>query len=132
VQAFNDFNTCTLKEPDWGEPAGEQPWRVADGYVLQYTSVSHPHFLPPLPEDLPMPANEEQIIAQQWERYEARSSPDTYDMVTGVVAHANEYLGQEVMSMTPQQLYAALQNVREQIALIMTRRRGQGPRRRQQ
>jgi len=35
-------------------------------------------------------------------------------------------------SMTPQQLYAALQNVREQIASIMTRRRGQRPRRRQQ
>jgi len=53
-------------------------------------------------------------------------------MVSGVVAYADEYLGQEVMSMTPQQLYAALQNVREQIAPIMTRRRGQRPRRRHQ
>ena len=96
--------------------------------MLWYTKVSHPHIFPPFPGDLPRPANEEQIIAQQWERYEARSLPDSYD----TVAHADEYLGQEVMSMTPQQLYAALQNVREQIASIMTRRRGQRPRRRQQ
>jgi len=53
-------------------------------------------------------------------------------MVTGVVAHADEHLGQEVMSITPQQLYAALQNVREQITPILTRRRGQRPRRWQQ
>jgi len=124
MQAFLDFNTCTLKEPDWGEPAGEQTWRMRDGYVLWYTTVSHPQILPPLLGDLPRPANEEQIIAHQWGRYEARCSPDTYDMVTGVVAHADEYLGQEVMSMTPQQLYVALQNVREQIAPIMTWRRG--------
>jgi len=98
---------------------------------LWYTKVSHPQILPPLSGDLPMPANEEQIIAEQWERYEARGSPDTYDMVSGDVAYADEHLDQEVKSMTPQQLYAALQNVREQIAPIMTRRWGQRPRRRQ-
>jgi len=99
--------------------------------VLWYTKVSHPQIFPPLLGDLPRPANEEQIIAEQWERYEARGSPDTYDMVSGDVAYADEHLGQEVMSMTPQQLYAALQNVREQIAPIMTWRRGQRLRRRQ-
>ena len=101
---------------------------MAEGYVVWYNTMSHPQILPLLLEDLPRPGNEEQIIAQQWERYEARSLPDSYD----TVAHADEYLGQEVMSMTPQQLNAALQNVREQIASIMTRRRGQRPRRRQQ
>jgi len=94
--------------------------------------VSHPQILPLLPGDIPRPPNEEQIIAEQWEWYEARSSPDTYDMVSGDVAHADEFLGQEVMSMTPQQLYAALHDVRQQIALIITRRRGQRPRRRHQ
>jgi len=132
VQTFFDFRTHTLKEPDWGEPTGEQTWRMREGYVLWYAKVSHPQILPPLLGDLPKLSNEEQIIAEQWERYEARSSHDTYDMVTGVVAHADEYLGQEVMSMTPQQLYAALQNIGEQIAPIMTRRRGQRPRRRHQ
>jgi len=53
--------------------------------VLWYTTVSHPRILPPLSGDLPKPANEEHIIAEQWEQYEARSSPDTYDMVGGVV-----------------------------------------------
>ena len=84
--------------------------------------MSHPQILPLLPGDILRPPNEEQIIAEQWEWYEERSSPDTYDMVSGAVAQADEYLGQEVMSMTPQQLYAALQNVREQIAPIVTRR----------
>ena len=107
VQAFIGFRTHTLKEPDWGELAGEQTWWMIDGYVIWYSTVSHPQFLPLLPRDLPRPANEEQIIAQQWERYETRGLPDTYDMVSGVVAYADEYLGQEVMSMTPQQLYAA-------------------------
>nr|ABN09054.1 IMP dehydrogenase/GMP reductase, putative [Medicago truncatula] len=78
--AFVDFRTHTLKAADWGEQAGEQTWRMADGYVLWYTRVSHPQILPPIPGDLSRPANEEQIIAEQWERYEARSSPDTYDM----------------------------------------------------
>jgi len=41
-------------------------------------------------------------------------------MVSGVVAHADEFLGQEVMSMTPQRLYAALHDVRQQIAPIIT------------
>jgi len=48
-------------------------------------------------------------------------------MVTGTVAHADEHLGQEVMS--PQQLYVSLRHVREQIAPILTRRRGRRPRR---
>lgn len=95
VQAFIDFRTHTLKAPDLGEPAVEQTWRMRDGYVLWYTrgssqaTSSRRHSLPPLPGDLPRPANEEQIIAQQWERYEARSSPDTYDMVSGVVAYTD-------------------------------------------
>jgi len=58
---------------------------MREGYVLWYTTVSHPRILPPLSGDLPKPANEEHIIAEQWEQYEARSSPDTYDMVGGVV-----------------------------------------------
>jgi len=94
--------------------------------------VSHPQILPLLSGDIPRPSNEEQIIAEQWKRYEARSSPDTYDMVSGVVVHADELLVQEVMSMTPQQLYAALHDVRQQIALIITKRRGQRSRRRHQ
>ena len=76
VQAFLDFNTCTLKEPDWGELAREQTWRIREDYVLWYTKVSHPQIFPPLPRDLLRPANNKQIIAAQWERYEARSSPD--------------------------------------------------------
>jgi len=75
---------------------------MADGYVRWYTVVSHPQILPLLPGDIPRPPNEEQIIVEQWERYEARSSPDTYDMVSGTIAHADEFLGQEVMSVTPQ------------------------------
>ena len=58
VQAFLDFRTHTLKEPDWGEPEGEETWRMRDGYVLWYTRVSHSQILPPLPGDLPRPANE--------------------------------------------------------------------------
>ena len=65
VQAFVDFRTHTLKEPDWGQPTGEQTWRMADGYVLWYPKVSHPQIFPPLPGDLPRPANEEKIIAEQ-------------------------------------------------------------------
>jgi len=61
--------------------------------------VSHPQILPLLPGDLPRPANEEQIIAQQCERYEARGSPDTYDMVSVVVAYADEQMGQEPSTM---------------------------------
>jgi len=67
VQAFVDFRIHTLKEPDWCELAGEQTWRMREGYVLWYTKVSRPQILPPLPRDLPRPANEEQIIAEQWE-----------------------------------------------------------------
>jgi len=66
---------------------------MRDGYVLWYTRVSHPQILSPLLGDLPWLVNEEQIIAQQWERYEVRSSLDTYDMVTGDVAYADEHLG---------------------------------------
>jgi len=72
---------------------------MANGYVLCYSTLSHPQILPPLPGDLPKPANEEQIIAQQLEQYEARGSPDTYDMVSAAVAYADEQMGhEEVMS----------------------------------
>jgi hypothetical protein len=67
----------------------------------------------------------EQIIAEQWERYQPRSSPDTYDMVSGDVAYADAQMGQtEVMS--PQQWFQAMSHVREQIAPILARRRGHG------
>ena len=59
VQTFVDFRTHTLKEPDWGEPTGEQTWRMREGCVLWYTKMSHPQILPPLPGDLPRPTNEE-------------------------------------------------------------------------
>jgi len=65
MQAFLDFHTHALKEPDWGELIGEETWQMRDGYVLWYTRVSHSQILSPHPEDLPRPANEEQIIAQQ-------------------------------------------------------------------
>lgn len=93
-----------------------------------YTKVCHPQILPPLSGDLPRPANEEHIIAEQWERYEARSSPDTYGMVSVVVAYADAQIGQEDV-MIPQQWFQAMTRVREQIAPILTRRRGQMPRR---
>jgi len=131
VHAFIDFHTHTLKEPDWGEPAGEQTWRMREGYMLWYTKFSHPQILPPLPRDLPRPANEEQIIAEQWERYEARGSPDTYDMVSAAVAYADEQMGQEEV-MSPHQWFQAMSHVREQITPILSRRRGQRPRRRRQ
>jgi len=57
---------------------------MEDSYVRWYTRLSHPLILPLLQEDLPRPNNEEQIIAQQWEQYEARVSPNTYDMVSGL------------------------------------------------
>jgi len=104
---------------------------MADGYVIWYSAVSHPQILPLLPGDLPRPANEEQIIAQQWKRYEARGSSDTYDMVSAVVAYADEQMGQEEV-MSPQQWFQAMSHVREQIAPILTKKRGQRPRRRQQ
>jgi len=66
---------------------------MADDYVLLYSTMSRPQILPPLPGNVPRPANEEQIIAQQWERYEARGSPDTYDMVSAAVAYADEQIG---------------------------------------
>jgi len=77
---------------------------MMDGYVLWYTKVSHPHILSPLPGDLPRPANEEQIIEEQWERYKARSSPDTYDMVRAAVAYADAQMGQEEV-MSPHQWF---------------------------
>jgi hypothetical protein len=132
VQAFVYFRTHTLKATNWGEHEGEHTWHMADGYVRWYTVLSHPQILPLLPRDILRPPKEEHIIAEQWKRYEARSSPDTYDMVSGVVAHADAFLGQEVMRITPQQLYAALHDVRQQIAPIITRRRGQRLRRRHQ
>ena len=127
MQAFLDFRTYMIKEPDWGEQEGEDTWWMNYGYVLWYNRASHPLILPLIRGDLPRPANEEHIIAQQWEQYEARGSPDTYDMVTGVVAYVDESLGQEVMS--HEQWSATIRHVREQIALILTRRRAQRPRR---
>jgi len=69
--------------------------------AMCYGTVSHPQVLPPLPGDVPRPANEEHIIAQQWEWYEARGSLDTYDMVSAAVAYADEQMGQEEV-MSPQ------------------------------
>jgi len=100
---------------------------MVDGYVLWYSRVSHPLILPLLPGDLSRPANEKQIIAQQGEQYEARGSPDTYDMVSGVFAYADEQMGQEVMS--PEQWFEAMHHVRDQITPILSRRRGRRPRR---
>ena len=74
---------------------------MAEGYVVWYNTMSHPQILPLLLEDLPRPGNEEQIIAQQWEWYEARGSLDTYDMVSAAVAYADEQMGQEEV-MSPQ------------------------------
>ena len=104
---------------------------MADGYVIWYSTVSHPQILSLLLGDLPRPANEEQIIAQQWEWYQARGSPNTYDMVSAVVAYADEQMSQEEV-MSPQQWFQVMSHVREQITPILTRRRGQRPRRRQQ
>nr|ABE80143.2 hypothetical protein MtrDRAFT_AC139526g52v2 [Medicago truncatula] len=51
-------------------------------------------------------------------------------MVSGVIAYADEQLGQQVMS--PEQWTEAMRHVREQITPILARRRGQRPRRRHQ
>jgi len=67
--------------------------------------------LPPVPGSHLRPANEDHIIAHQWELHQARGSPDTYDMVSGIVAYFDEHLGWEVMS--PEKWYAALCHVRE-------------------
>jgi len=67
---------------------------MADGEWL-YTTV-HYSVSPSDSATTLRPANEEQIIVHQWEQYEARGSPDTYEMVTCVVAYADEQLGQEV------------------------------------
>jgi hypothetical protein len=74
VQAFIDFRTHTIKEDNWGNSAGEMPWRMDDGYMLWYTRVSHPHTFPPISRYPQRPANEEQIIAHQWEQHQARGS----------------------------------------------------------
>jgi len=95
--------------------------------MLRYNRVSHPQIFPPVPGSPPKLANDEQIIAHWWEQHQARGSPDTYDMVSGVVAYADEHLGQEVMS--HEQCFAALLHVREYIAPILTKRRGRRPRR---
>jgi len=121
VQAFIDFRTHTIKQDSWGNPAGEMPWWMEDGYMLWYTRVSHPQILPPTLGSPPRPANEEQIITHQWEQHQTRGSFDTFDMVSGVVAYVDEHLGQKVMS--PEQFYAALRHVKEQIAPVLTRRR---------
>jgi len=52
------------------------------------------------------------------EQYEARGSPDTYDVVIGDVSYADEQMGQEVMS--PEQWFEAMRHVRDQIAPILT------------
>jgi len=52
--------------------------------MLWYRWVSHPQILPPISGSPPRPANEEQIIAHQWKRHQARGSPDTYHMVGDV------------------------------------------------
>ena len=45
VQAFVDFRTHTLKEPDWGEPAREQTWRMAMCYgTVQCLTLRFCHF----------------------------------------------------------------------------------------
>nr|ABE93035.1 IMP dehydrogenase/GMP reductase, putative [Medicago truncatula] len=86
------------------------------------------HTLKAVDWDIPRPPNEKQIIAEQWERYEARSSPDIYDMVSGVVAYSDAQMGlEEVMS--PQQWFQAMSHVKEQITPILARRRGHMPRR---
>jgi len=47
--------------------------------------VSHPEILPPIPRSPLRPANEEQIITDLQQQHQERGSPDTYDMVGGVV-----------------------------------------------
>jgi len=100
---------------------------MEDDYILWYEQVSHPQICPPIPGSPSMPLNEEQIIAHQWEQYQARGLPDTSEMISGVVAYVDEQLGQEVMS--HEQWSAAMCYVREQITPILTRRRGRRPRR---
>jgi len=51
-------------------------------------------------------------------------------MVSGVVAYAYAQMSHEVMS--PKQWFEVMRHVREQITPILTRRRGQTSRRRQQ
>jgi hypothetical protein len=127
VQTFIDFRTHTIKDPDWGQPAGEMKWLMEDGYMLWYTRVSHPQILLLISGSPLRPANEEQIIAHHWEQYQATSLPDTYEMITGVVAYTDEQLGQEVM--IPEQWFEAMHHVREQIAPILTTRRARRLRR---
>jgi len=127
VQAYIDFRTHTIKEPDWGQPVGEATWQVEDGYMLWYTRVSHPQILPLISGSPPRLANEKQIISHRWEQYEARGSPDAYEMISGVNAYADDQLGQEVMS--PEKWSAAMCHVWEKITPILTRRRARRPRR---
>jgi len=53
--------------------------------MLWYRRVSHPEILPPIPRSPLRPANEEQIITDLQQQHQERGSPDTYDMVGGVV-----------------------------------------------
>ena len=94
VQGFIDFRTHTIKEDGWGEPSRETPWRMEDDYMLWYNRVSHIQILPPILRSPPRPANEEHIIAHQWEQYQAKGLPDTYEMINGDVAYSDEQLGQ--------------------------------------
>jgi len=95
--------------------------------MIWYTRVSHPQILPLISGSSLRPTNEKQIIAHQWEQHQVRGLPDTYDIVSGVVSYDDEHLGQE--GMIPKQLHAALRHVREQITLVLTRRRARRPRR---
>jgi len=79
--------------------------------MLWYRRVSHLEILPPIPRSPLRPANEEKIIAHMQQQHQERGSPDTYDIVGGVVFQADDYLGQTRMS--NEQLYAALRHVRE-------------------
>ena len=65
--------------------------------MLWYNGVSQHHILPLIPGSPLTPANEEKIIPHQWDQYQARGSPDTYEMISGVVAYVDEQLGREVM-----------------------------------
>ena len=54
--------------PDqWGVVA-DSPWQHVPGYMVWYGRVSYPKILPPIDGSPPMPANQEQIIAQKHDK----------------------------------------------------------------
>ncbi|RHN45659.1 hypothetical protein MtrunA17_Chr7g0233741 [Medicago truncatula] len=55
VKGEIDFRTHTIKEPEWGQPTEESTWKMKDGYMIWYTTVSHPLILPLLLGDLSRP-----------------------------------------------------------------------------